>query len=211
MAQSCHDLEQLFIVDRKQRGLGWANACFHHYRERVEGRYVYMLDDDNYLIDRHFVEKVKDKAEQKNYPHVILVRARRSFDSGRLQPPPKVWDLDWEAGERPDFWTGNGRCVVVRSDWWKKYVHVYSGGKDKEFKTGGDWHFITTLINKGARFVKLHIVASDAQQRGWGSKFQCPRYEDYFRPIARKYHVGQGQKLRLYESLYPEGGDVPTV
>lgn len=211
MAQSDHDLEQIFIVDRKQRGLGWANACFHQYRDRVEGEYVYMLDDDNYLLDRDFVAKVKDKARQWDNPDVILVRVRRSFDGGRLQPPLSVWNLDWERGQRPKFWCGNGRCVVVRANWWKKYVHAYSGGPKREFKTGGDWHFITTLIDKGAGFVRLRTVASDAQQRGYGSKFTCKSETDYFRSIARKYDIGPGQKLRLYLGLYGEGEDEATV
>lgn len=212
MAQSCHDLEQIFIVDRKQRGLGWANACFHKYRDRVGGRYVYMLDDDNYLTDRHFVEKLKRRAEKSNYPDVILVRVRRSFDSGRLQPPNRIWRMKWGAGERPDFWTGNGRCVVVRSDWWKKYVNAYSGGPGKQFKTGGDWHFITTLIEQGAHFVKLPVVASDAQQRGRGYRFECKPNVDYFRPIARKYNIAPGQRLELYKSLYQEGeGDETSI
>ncbi|MHA2069645.1 MAG: glycosyltransferase family 2 protein, partial [Candidatus Thorarchaeota archaeon] len=49
--QTCHDVEQVFIVDHTRQGIHVADRALALNKDRVEGEYVYILDDDCQLID----------------------------------------------------------------------------------------------------------------------------------------------------------------
>lgn len=40
-------------------GLKWANFQIHENRHRINGKWVYILDDDDFIIDLKFIEKLK--------------------------------------------------------------------------------------------------------------------------------------------------------
>ena len=193
MAQSDLDLEQVFTVDHEERGLDWANAVFHQARHRVKGRYVLMLDDDTFMVGTSFVSRLKEVVREHNNPGVVLFKAT-SASGPRIVPPPAVWDLDWVGGERPEKWRGHGECLAVRSDLWKKHVRNYKAAAGK---TGGDWHFVTSLIESGATFAKMDLLSVSSVRRGRGKLFEeCG--ENWLMPITARFGIERDLVLRPY-------------
>lgn len=187
-AQIDKDVEQVFIVDEAAHGLTWANRQFHEQRQRVEGKYVFLLDDDDSLVAPDFVARLRACVTQWDEPDVVLVK-HRQMKPKRLLPSPSVWSLDWETGERPHHWVGSGYCFAVRQELWLANAWRYSYGQGETWHTGGDWHFVTALCGwPGLRFVRLDIVAMRSQRRGYGRKFEdCG--PDWFEQIAEEFRI----------------------
>ena len=51
-SQTDADLEHIILTDDEGRGLGWANQQFERHKDLPEGRYVMMLDDDDWLVPK---------------------------------------------------------------------------------------------------------------------------------------------------------------
>lgn len=188
--QSCYDIEQVFLIDRSgehpEGNILWANRQLVKYRERAIGRYVFILDDDGMLIDKTFVAQLKVYTEKMGYPDVILLRSRSTGQV--VLPPSHIWDINWEMWERPATWRGHAYNWVVRNDWWQMAITAYG-----EASRGGDWHFGTILIRRGAEIVRLHdVYSAQSVQRGYGRKFEdCSR--GWFERIMKR--VG-GMKVK---------------
>ena len=188
--QTDRDVEQVFIVDEVGRGLTWANRQLHEQRERVEGEYVFLLDDDGgILIESDFIARLKDCVERWDAPDVVLVRQRQLTGKKLLLPPPAVWSLDWEAGERPRRWVGSGYCFVVRRELWLANAWRYSYGQGEAWHTGGDWHFMTALCGwPGLNFVRFNVFVVLGALRGYGRIFEdCG--PDWFTEIAEQFGI----------------------
>lgn len=173
--QSCQDYEQLFLVDHtgahKEDPIIWANGQFSRYESLVDGQYVYMLDDDGFLDNDGFIHAVRSHVVKSRRPEVVLVRSvckDRKGSNILTWPSDKMFSLDWDRGQRPVKWKGNGYCVVTRVDVWKKRLSYYT-----QRAPGGDWYFIQRgLIDNGHRFSKLNVVGGRSIQRGYGVMFE---------------------------------------
>jgi hypothetical protein len=181
-AQTSGDWEQLFLVDRTGRHdtdpIVWANRQFERYADCIQGDYVYMLDDDGLLIEPAFVRLLDKTAGAR--PDVVLVKMRTfNLDQRwRVHPGPQIWDLDWEGGQHPPKWVGNGFCVVVRASVWRDHITHY------QYAPGGDWHFVTSLIKAGRSFARLDAVVSESPGRGCGILFEkCG--SDWWQPFPQ--------------------------
>jgi hypothetical protein len=196
MAQTCGDWEQVFIVDKIGRhaegNVLWANRQFEANAHRVDGDYVFPLDDDGMMIDDSFVDRLRVAVVAWSGPEVFLVQtlspSKASGGGIRLLPEPAMWNLDWEGGQRPDRWSGNGYCLVTRSDIWKATVGAYHRHGEP---TGGDWHFMTALINSGCQFVRLDVCATRSMSRGKGRKFESACPPDWFERTAARLGIAQ--------------------
>ena len=151
-------LEQLLVVDRQHRGLRWANERFHVHRDLPRGEYVYPADDDHWFENLEFVRDVRAAAERWDYPDVMLVRIYQRNPEWRILPPPMIWDVEWESGERPALWVGAGTNVVVKSEVWRTNAWRYYAGQGDTWKTGGDWFFITGLLGLDLRIVRADTM-----------------------------------------------------
>ncbi len=188
-AQTDLDIEQVFIVDEVGHGLTWANRQFHAQRRRVEGEYVFLLDDDGVLAGPDFVARLRACVAQWDTPDVVLVKQRQIEPVKRLLPPPAIWSLNWETGVRPARWIGSGYCFAVRRELWLANAWRYSYGQGKTWHTGGDWHFMTALCGwPGLHFVRLDVVASRNLQRGYGKRFEnCE--PDWFERVVERFGI----------------------
>lgn len=146
--------EQILIVDRKRRGLRWANERFHVHRDVPRGEYVYLADDDHWFENLEFVRELWRDAGAANYPDLILVRIFQRAPEWRVLPPDMIWDLNWEGGERPALWVGAGTCIVIKTELWRTNAWRYYHGQDDTWHTGGDWHFVTGLLGLDIRVVR---------------------------------------------------------
>jgi len=199
IGQTCHDIEHVFLVDRSgehpEGNILWANRQLAQYKERVVGRYVFILDDDGMLVDKTFVARLKAHAAEMGYPDAILLRSRPS--AGKKLPPDSVWDIDWEMWERPDRWQGHAYSWAVSNNWWQATIAAFGAPR------GGDWHFGTALIESGAEIVRLHgVYSAQSMQRGYGRKFEdCP--PDWFERVMQQVdgeNLGANDwRLRLWQ------------
>jgi hypothetical protein len=185
-AQDSDDWEQLFLVDPSGRHKGdpilFANKQFARYAKYVQGDYVYPLDDDVFLIENAFVSTLQRRA--LDHPDAILVKARvfNLDQRWRVHPEPPIWNLSWEAGQRPKHWVGTGPCIISRQAVWRRNIEHY------QHTPGGDWHYITSLLRQNLRIGRLNMVASEAPERGCGVIFEkCDN--DWFKPIKEDYEL----------------------
>ena len=160
-AQTDNDWEQVFILDTEKRGLVWANNSMVHNKARVQGQWVFHLDDDCRLITRAFIAKIKRHLEQHSKSEVIMLKTRRPQLAPTILPKPNVWGHKSRLKMR-----ANGMCHIVRNDVWQECIHALGGGG------GGAWRFINAFLCAGAEVTWLNMVGSETQQLGRGVKFE---------------------------------------
>ena len=191
LRQSSAAWEQLFVVDQTGKHdedpVLWANRQFERYAHLVKGQYVYPLDDDGSLVDNRAVEIMAIAAAENTWPDVLLVKMR-SFNLDKIwrtHPIENIWSLDWENGDRPDFWIGTGFNIVTRTDTWLSHIYHY------QYAPGGDHKFITSLIkNENVRFARCDVMASESPGRGCGVlKEKCKK--GWFEPFVAQLDLEQ--------------------
>jgi hypothetical protein len=157
LAQTDRDIEQVYIVDGKRRGLAWANQQVPRAAHRVDGDYVYILDDDTKLVAPAFVAKLRDAVRRHKSPGVVMVKSRRPQFPPRLLPKADAW------GEVGKLRLGatNCLCYVVRADLWKEEIRHWAT------RAAADWSFLKALLKYKSEFAWLDLVAAETQQVAW--------------------------------------------
>ena len=188
LAQTDKDVEQVFVVDGEQKGVPWANRSLAEAANRVQGEYVYILDDDCQLTERKFVQRLRLQAAKYN-EDVIMTRTLR------LQLSPCTLPTVWQKPGELRLGTTNALCYVVKRERWTAHIAAFG------LPAAGDWHFLSALRDAGCTFGWMDLVVAKTQQLGRGIHFEdCPN--DWFKQVARKYHVadlGKGDwRLRLF-------------
>lgn len=127
-SQTDPDFEQIIIKDTACKGYLWANTKIFQVAEKLNGRYVYVLDDDDCLINNDFIKKLKQFIEaQKKLAEVIICKGYIDFKLF-----PKVWREPIHRGQigSPNF--------IVRNDIFaKNAIHWVK-------ERAGDFHFISS-------------------------------------------------------------------
>lgn len=190
--QSCHDVEQIFIVDHSRQGIQKADRALALNKGRVDGEWVYIMDDDCQLLDNHFIETAKDIGQESQLD-IIMVKSRRPPGPPSRQsivPTPNVWGGVLRHG------SCNCLCYVMRNHLWKKHIHHF-GRKP----WGGDWWFLSAVLDTSPRMYWIDRIVADARQLGRGKKFETES-KDWFLPIAEQYNLEEVEKgdwrLRLW-------------
>lgn len=147
-------IEHLIIVDRKRRGYKWADKNLSNIASHINGRYVYILDDDDYLIDPKFVKTIKRIARKRNNPGVIIFKARWKPFHGRALPSSRYWKRKVVCGDI------GSPCFAVRADLWKKYIRKF--GRPAH----GDFHFINKVVKSGCSVYWLTRIVAEVGQIG---------------------------------------------
>lgn len=161
-SQTDADLEHIILTDDEGRGLGWANQQFARHKDLPEGRYVMMLDDDDWLADEHAVEDLKDyatilEATTLEYPVAIVYFDYRGPAVGYLpsEEMTKIWQ------PVPGHISGQG--LIVRTDVWKELIHHFDDSYE------GDFHFIKAVWERASNrpeFLPYLITSTDKQRQG---------------------------------------------
>jgi len=134
--QTDRDVEHLFISDDVGRGLLWANSQIYENRHRVNGEWVYVLDDDDHLIFNGFVAELKSIVEQHN-PDIVICKG---YINERIYPIPGFWNLPPIRGT-----LGSPNFIVKKQLFMR---HAQSWCKDK----AGDYFFIKQAFSYGKAF-----------------------------------------------------------
>jgi glycosyltransferase involved in cell wall biosynthesis len=175
LAQTDRDFEIILIPDQKKRGIKWANKQFGLNVDRVDGQYVYTLDDDSKIMDVNLISKIKKLAAKD--PDVIMVKCHRPQMPPNILPKEGVW------GQRDKLRVSatNGGCFIVKAEVWKKYAHCYG------LPGSGDWNFLGAVNkNQNLKFVWLDTIAKEAQQLGRGKKFEITN-RNWLRSIITQF------------------------
>jgi hypothetical protein len=133
-----NDYENVLLVDSSDRGIGVgaANGMFARNKHRIHGKWVYILDDDNILIDNDLLKSIK-KIDNKEHPDVIMFRISHE---GLVLPEDSHWK------KAPEIKHVDSSCLAVRKEIWDR--HIASFNKP----SCGDFFFARELYNKGYKF-----------------------------------------------------------
>lgn len=135
--QTDPDIEHLIVHDAIGRGVEWSYTNLSGIVP--DGQYVMLLDDDNYLDDRHFIEKLKRIADVENCPEVIFIDMQRLGD--RLP--------DFSEGVKRGFI--DAACFVVRRDVWLEHAPRLKSDYSADF------YFIDEIVRCERRHTTAHL------------------------------------------------------
>lgn len=133
------DLEQIFIEDNYGHGLHEANKSFALVKNDIEGEYVFLLDDDDFITNRVMLMELKHIAKF-NDPDVICFKMHIKNANNCLYPTDDCW------GKYPIRGSIGGSCFVVKRDIYQRFIHFF--GEPRM----GDFYFIDQVFKSGAKF-----------------------------------------------------------
>lgn len=147
--QTDQDIEHVLI----EGGRNFAEAIRSVAKAKslLSGRYVLILDDDNFLCDDEAVAKLRAAAGE-GAPDVIMIQSKVY---GGFRPHKKAWKKKPVKG-----WVG-AENYVVKLEVWKKHIKAYSRAD-----WGGDFRFIEKLWDEGYKFARLEGVMVGAEHIG---------------------------------------------
>jgi glycosyltransferase involved in cell wall biosynthesis len=135
LVQTDSDFEHIIIPDEIAHGIHWANRQIKEQAYKLQGKYVYILDDDDYITNPNFIEDFKKLLENLDSPDVIVCRGELNGKSF-----PKIWKQDIRRGQiaAPN--------LIVRRQVFDQYAHHWDQPR------AGDYHFINAIYNSGHSF-----------------------------------------------------------
>ena len=153
--QTDPDYENVIIVDPVGVGVAAANGFFFQHRRRVHGQYIYLIDDDDVVVEPTLVATVKEIAAEHDWPDMIMFRVQHA---NGILPDARVW------GKKPIGGAIGGSAYVVRADVWQR--HIIRFGERGIY--AGDFDFIQTLFERGYRafWCDAIIAAAPVQHQG---------------------------------------------
>ena len=144
------DFEHVIVDDQVGLGIKGSHQAVIDVKHKFRGRYVWLLDDDDWLIEPMFIEQLKAVTEDN--PPVIFCRLQHN----RLGILPD--DLHWTL-DRPVFAQLGFPCLVVRTDMWLDTCAAMT-----TVETGGDYALAAELFTRFP-FRKLDLVAAYIPQK----------------------------------------------
>lgn len=128
-----------------------ANGTIAEARERsINGRYVYVLDDDDMLVDPGFAEALEVLREPW-----VMVKAHLGSPGERHDG---VWPVPWGEDWRPKFGSVSTLNLVVRADVFHEYKAAWAGGR------GGDYRMAKAMWDAGLRPYWLDRLVARTQR-----------------------------------------------
>jgi len=152
--QTDQDFEHLILVDKVGVGIELANQSFDRCKHYVNGTYVYILDDDDEIVDHRFIQDLKELVQEIQYD-VVMVRMSRL---GEIYPPNSFWK------QPPTLARIGTPNFIVRAPVWKKHIKKF---RNPRGGGGGDFFFITSLFeNEDLTFYWWDRIVTNVYQIG---------------------------------------------
>ena len=139
-----------FLHDPDRLGVGESYRRIAELAPLLVSRYVFILDDDDELIDNDFVRKILPIAYEYN-PAVIMVKMDHGAPLGVL-PDAEHWRYPV-----PVLGKFGVSSFVVRTDVFKKCAHGFTPTYD------GDFNFLFTVFQATGDIYWLDCIASKTQ------------------------------------------------
>jgi len=133
------DYEQIFINDPIGVGMLVANQGFQLATSFINGEYVFLLDDDDYITNPSMIDDLKQIHFEYN-PDVIFFRMTiKNGMNNNYYPTSHCWDA-----KIPMIAHIGGSCFVVKKHLYTKFIHNFAHPRC------GDFYFIDSIIKSGA-------------------------------------------------------------
>ena len=132
-SQTCDDYEHFLLHDDETEngyGVYKANKALHDAGP-LNGEYIMVLDDDDYLLYNDFVLEFK-KLVSKDKPDIVMLRG--NVARSNVLPPDDVWQKPPQRAKIGSF------CFAVRKEVWDKYIKFWDNSEG--FASMGDYTFI---------------------------------------------------------------------
>jgi len=160
-AQTDPDWEHIFLDGEEGGGIHGFHTRLGKYQDRYSGEYIYVLPDDDMLIDPEFVAGLKAICEAHN-PDVVMVKADK-LELG-IMPSDVCWEL------LPIYGQIDLLNYVVRAPLWKAFSSSFTK-KDHPYYDGawaGDFSFIRDVFQCNVQAVWWNrlVAASQRISRG---------------------------------------------
>lgn len=154
------DIEQIFIHDEVGVGMLEANRSFSDpsVTELIKGQYVFLLDDDDFIVNPNMVNLLKSVAFTENAPDIIFFRM--IIKNGMNNNYYPTDELCW--GKEPIIARIGGSCMVVKTDWFKKYIHHFG------VQRCGDYQFLKAMWNNSPSAYWLDVLMCETGSVGGG-------------------------------------------
>jgi len=161
--QTVDDYTHLLIKDEKGYGVVGANKALHT-AEPINGQYVMVLDDDDFLIDPHFVEEFK-KLVSEDKPDVVVFKGIISPHG--FFPSDCLWEKPPVKGRIGSF------CFAVSREFWVKYIEFWKPSDGCTVMA--DFTFIQECYKNAEKVVWMDRVVSSTQKGASGGKDECQK------------------------------------
>ncbi len=153
-----NDVEQIFIHDKSSEGGGrvYANQMFYIHRKEIcpKGKYIMVLDDDDMIINPHFITNLKNELNNRD-PEMIIFKGNVT-GLGTL-PPSEYWKKDLIRGKVASF------CAMIKKDLWFK--NIKSFGVDKNC---GDYIFLKKVYHESNNVYWFDNIVAETQRVSLG-------------------------------------------
>lgn len=150
------DTQLVHIIDQVGHGMLAANTSFQHVKSMIKGKYVYLLDDDDFVTNGNFVEELKNVTGD---PDVIFFKMKiLTGDGDEMYPKPTSWK-----SREPKRGQIGGSCFVVKKWVYETYIHHFA------HSSFGDWNFITEVLkdkNVTCEWVDIKMAETGRVSRG---------------------------------------------
>lgn len=157
-ALSDKSLEQIFIHDEVGFGMFEANKSFSNVKNMIDGKYVLLLDDDDFIVNKNMIEDLKKIAKEKN-PDVIFFRMTiKNGMNNNHYPTEHCWN------NKPLIAHIGGTCFVVKKEIYNEFIHNFA------HERCGDFHFINSVFNSGASVFWLDKLMCETGKVSRGAK-----------------------------------------
>lgn len=131
--------EHVILMDEKRRGIKYADGQFERNLHRINGAYVFVVDDDNALATPHFVSWLWDVVQREGEPDVVMFRC--NYDDLGVLPQPGDW------GQYPQHGRISPFNCIVKSGLFRQAVHVWTEGEPYK----ADYDFLKALFDRTDR------------------------------------------------------------
>ena len=139
--QSVTDIEHIVLIDNEGRGMQYANRLIADNARTPRGRYVYILDDDDFLTDYEFASLLRDITDNHD-PDVVVFKFKwpQGFSMGELLPTKTMWE------KTPMHGHIGSPCFAVRAEVFKEHAHMFDQAHS------GDYFMIRSIWDHGHSF-----------------------------------------------------------
>lgn len=149
--QTDQDFEQVVIEDAVGIGIPRVLEAIRYNLDKINGQYVYVLQDDDRIVNPHFISDFRLLAQKYDAPPVVIGKSRKY----KLHLP-----LNWRgAPGLSQIDLGN---YIVRADVFKANAHRFG------VRYQGDYDFIRALWDLGYEFSWWDYMIAESDQFGQG-------------------------------------------
>lgn len=152
--QTCQDWMQTVLIDNLGQGVAWANENLGAWAPKLQGEYIWILDDDDQCIRPTFVAELLAIATELN-PDVIMVKM--DHKERRVLPDVAHW------GQPPAHGFIGCSAYVVKRQVWQQHAAAWYPGTYYS-----DFNFIAAVFNSGPKVYWHDVIASEVQRISLG-------------------------------------------